>query len=93
MIAALLAFRFLKREGTPDEPFIFLALILVCPPKVSIAECDETTAVDVLSTRVASEIGCNKGWQEIFARSALKEDLDGGAYLKVICRRIRSDRP
>lgn len=68
----------------------FIAIILVCAKTVSVASCDESQAVDVLSTRVPNELGCATGWQEVMARSSLREDLDT-TYIKTVCRRIRTN--
>ncbi|CAM5767196.1 hypothetical protein LMIY3S_02080 [Labrys miyagiensis] len=64
----------------------FSAIVLICLVAVPQEECNEKTAVDVMSVRVASEIGCAMGWQELVARSSLREGLGSSAYLKTICR-------
>ena len=66
----------------------FTAVVLVCqlsttPPTA----CNETSALDVVSTHVASELGCTHGWQELISRGALKEEMDKGFYVKTLCRR------
>ncbi len=66
----------------------FTAVVLVCqlsttPPGV----CDESSAIDVISTHVDSELGCAHGWQEVISRGSLKEDLNNGFYVKTLCRR------
>jgi hypothetical protein len=66
----------------------FTAVVLVCqlsttPP----AACTETSAIDVISTHVESELGCTHGWQELISRGALKEEMDKGLYVKTLCRR------
>jgi hypothetical protein len=68
-------------------PF-FTAVVLVCqlsttPPGV----CDESNAIDIISTHVESELGCAHGWQEVISRGSLKEDLNNGFYIKTLCRR------
>ncbi|AWB20659.1 hypothetical protein DA075_06755 [Methylobacterium currus] len=68
----------------------FLALVLVCASTVPVQDCDEAKATDVFKTRVASEIGCATGWQEIIARSEIREGLGRTAYLKTQCRRMRA---
>lgn len=64
----------------------FSAIVLICLASVPQEDCNEKTAVDVLSIRVASEMGCAVGWQELLARSSLRESLGETAYLKTICR-------
>ena len=59
---------------------IFLAIVLICPLIAGAADCDEDTALDVLSVRVGNEMGCTMGWQEIIARSAFKDKV--GAQTK-----------
>ncbi|MGE7414815.1 hypothetical protein [Methylobacterium tarhaniae] len=68
----------------------FLALVLVCATAIPVQDCDEATAADVFKTRVASEIGCATGWQEIIARSEVREGVGRTAYLKTLCRRVRA---
>jgi hypothetical protein len=66
----------------------FTAVVLVCQLSTNPAVvCDESNAIDVISTHVASELGCAHGWQELIARGSLKEDLDKGLYVKTLCRR------
>ncbi|WP_298959102.1 hypothetical protein [uncultured Methylobacterium sp.] len=67
----------------------FLAIVLVCAAAVPVPDCDEAHALDVRMTRVTNELGCALGWQEIVARSGLREDLGRDAYLKTACRRVR----
>lgn len=75
----------------------FQAIILVCLSTVSQQDCSENNAVDMISTRVANELGCANGWQEIIARGALKEQMNsgdgqnGGTYIKTLCRRIKPE--
>jgi len=64
----------------------FSAIILICLVSVPQEDCNEKTAVDVMSIHVASEMGCATGWQEIVAHSALPERLGSSAYLKTVCR-------
>ncbi len=68
----------------------FLALVLVCASTVPVQACDEAKAVDVRSVRVANELGCATGWQEIIARSG---DEEPGTYVKTACRRIKPEPP
>ena len=70
----------------------FAAIVLVCLKTVAPAACDEGNAVDVLSVRVANEIQCTVGWQEVIARSSLGEDVGTTTYLKTLCRRRPRDR-
>ena len=65
----------------------FTAIILVCLSSISPEACDETTAVEVRSTRVASELGCVTGWQEIIARGDAAGEVGRTTYLKTMCRR------
>ncbi|GJD48547.1 hypothetical protein OPKNFCMD_1269 [Methylobacterium crusticola] len=69
----------------------FLAVVLVCAATVPVQDCTEATAADVRKVRVANEIGCAVGWQEIVARSDLREGLGRAAYLKTLCRRVRAE--
>jgi hypothetical protein len=67
---------------------LFTAVVLVCqlsttPPSA----CDESSAIDMISTHVQSELACAHGWQEMIARGSLKEDMDKGFYVKTFCRR------
>jgi hypothetical protein len=66
----------------------YLALVLVCPLSIAPAACDETTAVDVIKTRVETELGCTRGWQEIIARGSLREGIGRDVYLKTVCRHL-----
>ena len=65
----------------------FTAVVLVCLLPVQPDACDESTAIDVLSTNVASELGCATGWQEIIARGSLRDGLGEKFYLRTLCRR------
>jgi hypothetical protein len=66
----------------------FTAVVLVCQLSTTpTGVCDESNAIDVISTHVNSELGCSLGWQEIIARGSLKEDMDKDLYVKTICRR------
>ncbi len=66
----------------------FLAVVLVCAAATPVDACDEAKAVDVRSVRVANELGCATGWQEIIARQGDGAGLEAGAYLKTACRRL-----
>jgi hypothetical protein len=70
----------------------YMAIVLVCLKSVAQEECDEKTAIDMLSTRVSSELRCTMGWQEIIARTSLRDGLGTTSYLKTVCRLTR-DRP
>jgi hypothetical protein len=67
----------------------FAAVILICLNTVPREACNETTASDVLSNGVESELACTRGWQEDIARSALKDQVGKTAYIKTLCRRHR----
>ena len=65
----------------------FTAVVLVCLLSVPPADCDETNAVDVIRTGVSSEIGCDRGWQEVIARGSLREGIGDQLYVKTLCKR------
>lgn len=65
----------------------FTAIILVCLASLSPDLCDESNAVEVRATRVANEIGCVTGWQEIMARADAAREIGRTTYLKTVCRR------
>ena len=65
----------------------FTAIILVCLSSISPESCDETNAVEIRSTRVASELGCVTGWQEIMARADAAGEIGRTTYVKTLCRR------
>lgn len=67
---------------------MFLAIVLICAGTITVDACDEANAVDVLSTRVVNELRCAVGWQEMIARSELREGLGRTTYLKTLCRRV-----
>ncbi len=69
----------------------YAAIILVCLSSVTPDACDESTALDILSTRVSSELACTMGWQEVIARSVLKDGIGSTTYLKTVCRKLASD--
>ncbi len=69
----------------------YAAIILICAASVPAPDCNETNALDVLSRTVPSELACTMGWQEVIARSTLKEGLGTDTYLKTLCRRVRRD--
>ena len=65
----------------------FVAIILICLNSVPSEACDESTASDVLSNRVDSELSCVMGWQGVVARSALANEIGRTANVKTLCRR------
>jgi hypothetical protein len=69
----------------------FVAVILICLNRVAPEACDETTAADVLSIGVESELACVMGWQDVVARSALAAEIGRTAYVKTLCRRAGTD--
>jgi hypothetical protein len=69
----------------------FVGVILICLTSVLPPDCNETTAVDVLSNHVDSELDCTKGWQEVIGRSALRDEIGRTAYVKTLCRRAKAD--
>lgn len=69
----------------------FVAVILICLNSVSADLCDQTTAADVLSTGVESELSCVAGWQDVVARSALANEVGRTAYVKTLCRRASGE--
>ena len=74
----------------------FTAILLVCVMPVLPGACDETNAIDVISTSVASELGCTMGWQELMARGSLREGIGDRFYIRTLCRRsypIQISRP
>jgi hypothetical protein len=70
----------------------FVAVILVCLNSVTPVDCNENTAVDVLSNGVESELNCVMGWQDVITRSALAREVGKTAYVKTLCRRARTAR-
>jgi hypothetical protein len=73
----------------------FVAVILICLNSVPSEACDESTAADVLSNRVESELSCVMGWQDVVALSALRDEIGRTAYVKTLCRRaaVEPGRP
>ena len=66
----------------------FQAIVLVCLAATPVDQCDENSAVDVMSTHVDNEMRCSMGWQDIIARGALATDQLGKAYVRTLCRRV-----
>ena len=65
----------------------FQAIVLVCLTTTAVDQCNERTALDVLSTEVDNELQCTMGWQDIIARSPLSADVGKTVYIRTICRR------
>jgi len=65
----------------------FVAVILICLNSVPAEQCDENSALDVMSTVVPNELGCVAGWQDVIARSPLRADIGTTAYIRTRCRR------
>jgi hypothetical protein len=75
-------------QGKLEEGMIvFTAVVLVCQLSVSPQNCDESKAIDVISTRVENEFACMRGFQETMARGALREGLGENLYMKTQCVR------
>jgi hypothetical protein len=66
----------------------FAAIVLICLASTGREACDESTAVEVRSIRVESELGCATGWQEIIARAGGEPGVGSATYLKTLCRRV-----
>jgi hypothetical protein len=67
---------------------MFTAIVLVCRLATTPASaCNESSAVDLMSTVVKSELACSRGWQEAISRGALKERVGKDYYLKTLCIR------
>src|SRR5829696_6634501 len=63
------------------------AVVLVCLSNVSPNWCDETNTEEVRLTRVANELGCVTGWQEIMARADAAGETGRTTYPKTLHRR------
>lgn len=75
-------------QGKLEEGMaVFTAVVLVCQLSVPPQACDESKAIDVISTRVESEFACMRGFQETMARGALREGLGETVYMKTQCVR------
>ncbi len=68
----------------------FIAVVLVCTNGLAQAECTDDRAIEVRKVKVANELGCTSGWQEIIARTDLREEIGRTAYLKTECRRVKA---
>lgn len=67
----------------------YTAIVLICLKSVAPSDCTEKTAIDVLSAKVGSELRCTMGWQEIIARSSLRDGVGDTSYVKTVCRMTR----
>ncbi|MBB4197474.1 hypothetical protein CCR94_07100 [Rhodoblastus sphagnicola] len=65
----------------------FTAIILVCQLSTPPQACDETHAVDVISTQVENQFACLHGGQDVMARGALREGIGETLYIKTMCRK------
>ena len=70
----------------------FIAVVLVCANGIPIEACTDDRASEVRKVRVANELGCTNGWQEIIARTDLRDEVGKTAYLKTECRRVKAER-
>ena len=68
----------------------FIAVVLVCANGIPIEACTDETASEVRKVRVTNELGCTNGWQEIIARTDLRDEVGKTAYLKTECRRVKA---
>jgi hypothetical protein len=84
---ALIVLALFASMSEADESFT--AVVLVCAASVPPQACDESRALDAISTRVDNEFGCLRGFQETMARGGLREGLGEGLYLKTECVRER----
>jgi hypothetical protein len=67
----------------------FIAVVLVCANAIPTDSCTDDKAVEVRKVRVSNELGCSSGWQEIIARTDLREEVGRTTYLKTECRRVK----
>ena len=67
----------------------FIAVVLVCANGLAQNECTDDRAIEVRKVRVANELGCTSGWQEIIARTDLRDEVGKTSYLKTECRRVK----
>jgi hypothetical protein len=68
----------------------FIAVVLVCANGLPQEACTDAQALEVRTVRVGNELGCATGWQEIIARTDLREAIGRTAYLKTECRRVKA---
>ena len=64
----------------------YTAIVFICLKSVAPSDCDERSAIDVLSASVESELRCTMGWQEVVARSSLRDGIGTTSYVKTVCR-------
>lgn len=67
----------------------FIAIVLVCANTIPTDSCTEEKASEVRKVRVSNELGCSNGWQEIIARTDMREEVGKTTYLKTECRRVK----
>ena len=67
----------------------FIAVVLVCANAIPKGEGTDDRASEVRKVRVANELGCTSGWQEIIARTELRDEVGKTSYLKTECRRVK----
>ena len=68
----------------------FIAVVLVCASGIPQEACTDEKASEVRKVRVANELGCTNGWQEIIARTDLRDEVGKTSYLKTECRRVKA---
>jgi hypothetical protein len=68
----------------------FIAVVLVCANGIPIEACTDDRASEVRKVQVANELGCTNGWQEIIARTDLRDEVGKTSYLKTECRRVKA---
>ena len=68
----------------------FIAVVLVCANGIPQESCTDEKASEVRKVRVANELGCTNGWQEIIARTDLRDEVGRTSYLKTECRRVKA---
>jgi hypothetical protein len=66
----------------------YKAIVLICLKSIAPSDCDERSAIDILSASVDSELRCTMGWQEVIARSTLRDGIGVTSYVKTVCRMI-----
>ena len=69
----------------------YTAIVLICLKSVAPADCTEKSAIDMLSAKGRSELRCTMGWQEIIARSSLRDGIGETSYVKTVCRVTEGD--
>lgn len=68
----------------------FIAVVLICANGIATQDCTDERASEVRKVRVANELGCTSGWQEIIARTDRREEIGTTSYLKTECRRVKA---